>query len=73
MLRVVPRLSLSPQAAVDDEVEETPEQRVRRIFKEADCVCFDVDSTVCQVSKLSTLVYCFVLDHVAGVNKVIVG
>ncbi|KAK6059108.1 hypothetical protein COOONC_03265 [Cooperia oncophora] len=55
---------LSSYAGCHTQVE-TPEERVRRIWRNADAVAFDVDSTVCQNQALDDLA-----DHL-GVGEAV--
>lgn len=73
MLRVAARTcstSISPiETANLIPLNETTEERVRRIWKNADCVCFDVDSTVCQDEAIDELAsYLGVGEAVAAVT-----
>ncbi|KJH44261.1 phosphoserine phosphatase SerB [Dictyocaulus viviparus] len=49
---------------------ETPEERTRRIWKNADAVAFDVDSTVCQDEAIDELAkYLGVGDAIANITR----
>ncbi|ETN68160.1 hypothetical protein NECAME_15990, partial [Necator americanus] len=49
---------------------ETPEERTRRIWRGADAVAFDVDSTVCQDEAIDELAnYLGVGEAVANVTR----
>ncbi|VDL72916.1 unnamed protein product [Nippostrongylus brasiliensis] len=73
MLRVAARPAasqLSSSHAECHSVIETPEERTRRIWRNADAVAFDVDSTVCQDEAIDELAeYLGVGEAVANVTR----
>ncbi|EPB67803.1 putative phosphoserine phosphatase SerB [Ancylostoma ceylanicum] len=73
MIRVAARpaaTALSAHAECHTAHIETPEERTRRIWRSADAVAFDVDSTVCQDEAIDELAnYLGVGEAVANVTR----
>ncbi|KHJ79326.1 hypothetical protein OESDEN_21029 [Oesophagostomum dentatum] len=73
MIRVAARpaaAALSSHADCVTAHAESPEERTRRIWKCADAVAFDVDSTVCQDEAIDELAeYLGVGEAVANVTR----
>lgn len=73
MIRVAHPVAAAPSQAAPLStpiIDETPSERCKRVWREADAVCFDVDSTVCQDEAIDELAaYLGVGEAVANVTR----
>ncbi|CAJ0579519.1 unnamed protein product, partial [Mesorhabditis spiculigera] len=70
MMRIVTRPADTTMPTIAANSTERCAQRVKQIWKQADCVCFDVDSTVCRDEAIDELArYLGVGDAVAQVTR----
>lgn len=73
MIRVaqLPAAATANMSSLDTQIiDETPLERTKRIWRNADAVCFDIDSTVCQDEAIDELAaYLGVGEAVANVTR----